>query len=359
VSPRVLLVSQPTDGGCATCVRDLALAAAGDGWDVKVATPGGLLAEWLRGSSVEVVPVQLRREPHPSDLSAALRLRALMRDADVVHLHSSKAAAVGRLARLTLRDPPPCLFTPHGWSWSVGGGLASAYRFLERVLARAATTIIAVSDEEARQGEAVLGRAARDRLVVIPNGVDVRRFHPEGKAATRPEAPLVVVLGRLDRAKGPDIAVEVLARLGRPAVLRLVGDGPADATVRRRARELGVEDRVELVGLSDVPAEHLRAADVVLIPSRWEAMSLTMLEAFACARPVVMTDVPGSSVGAGVATIVPTGAIEQLATAVNAVLDDPARAADLGSRARERVVAHYELQGRLGEVMSAWRGALR
>jgi glycosyltransferase involved in cell wall biosynthesis len=281
-----------------------------------------------------------------------------MRDADVVHLHSSKAGALGRIARLTLRDAPPCLFTPHGWSWSVGGRMARLYRLLERALARVATTIVAVSGEEAREGAAILGPAARERLVVIPNGVDTSRFGPEGGMAARPEAPLIVVLGRLDRAKGPDLAVEVLSRLRRPAVLRLVGDGPEMETVRRRARELEVEDRVEFAGTTDVPEEHLRAADVVLIPSRWEGMSLTMLEAFACARPVVMTAVPGSSAGTGVATIVPAGAVDELAAAVDELLDDPERATELGRRARAHVVAHYELQGRLGEVMAAWRRVL-
>jgi glycosyltransferase involved in cell wall biosynthesis len=358
VNRRVLLVSQPASGGCAVCVRDLAVAAAAAGWQVRLAVPTGPLTSWLEPHPVEVLPVPMRRGPHPSDLGALLRLRQLMRDADVVHLHSSKAAALGRLARLTIRHGPPCLFTPHGWSWLVGGRSARLYRLIERTLARTTTSIIAVSDEEAREGARVLGRAGSARITVIPNGVDTGRFEPTGEAAPSPALPLVVFLGRLDRAKGPDVAVQVLARMRRPAVLRLVGDGPLADEVRHRAQALGVAERVELVGHTTRPEQQLRAADVVLIPSRWEGMSLTMLEAFSCARPVVMTDVPGRSAADGVATIVGQGDVAALAEAVDALLDDPARGADLGLRARERVLERYKLSDRLEEVIAAWRRVL-
>jgi glycosyltransferase involved in cell wall biosynthesis len=355
MSRRALLVSQPTDGGCALCVRDLALAAAASGWRVQVATPGGDLERWLAGTEVEVVRVAMHRAPRPAgDLRALRALRGLMRNADLVHLHSSKAGALGRAARLTLRRPPPCLFTPHGWSWSVGGRAASVYLGLERLLAPLADAIVAVSEEEAEEGRELLGSRARRRLVTIPNGVDARRFTPEGPVAAKPAKPLVVFLGRLDVAKGPDLAIETLARLRHPAVLRIVGDGPMSGELAAQARTRGLADRVELIGFSPEPAAHLRASDVVVIPSRWEGMSLSMLEAFACGAPVVMTDVRGAGAARGVARIVPPGDLDTLAAEVDALLDDPAEARAMGQLARARVVADYELKDRLEEVLAAW-----
>ena len=95
----------------------------------------------------------MRRSPHPGDLLAVLRIRKLVREHALVHLHSSKAGAVGRLALASLgRRRPPSVFTPHGWSWLVGGRLAPVYRLLERLMLPVTTAVVAVSEEERSHG---------------------------------------------------------------------------------------------------------------------------------------------------------------------------------------------------------------
>jgi len=221
----VLLVSQPVSYGVAVFVRQLAEAAVAAGHRVTVVCPGperGPLAGWVRAAGAEHRTLDMARQPGPRDLVDLWSLRRLARGRDVVHLHSSKAAALGRLAVLTLgRRRPAVVVTPHYWSWLVGGRLAPLYRWVERVLAPRCDAIVAVSEAEAAEGRAVL--PAADRITLIHNGVDRERFSPDRAAAERdPDAPLLVCVGRLSEQKGQDIAIRALACLSDPTVrLRL------------------------------------------------------------------------------------------------------------------------------------------
>src|SRR5215472_18021450 len=90
----VLIVSQPTTEGVAVCVRELTRAAVAVGYDVTVACPGnGHLAGWATEHGAHWEPIEMRRSPHPSDIQALVRLRELIREHALVHLHSSKAGA--------------------------------------------------------------------------------------------------------------------------------------------------------------------------------------------------------------------------------------------------------------------------
>jgi glycosyltransferase involved in cell wall biosynthesis len=356
-SSRVLIVSQATSEGVAVCVRDLVEAAVHSGYDVTVACPSaGDLAGWLRERGAAWERLEMRRSPHPGDILAVVRLRRLARAHALIHLHSSKAGVVGRLAVASLgRKRPPCVFTPHGWSWLVGGWLAPVYRQLERIMLPLATAVVAVSAEERSHGQAVLG-SRTTRIQVNPNGVDVSRFCPQGPVADRPDHPLVVCVGRLCHQRGPDVAVAALAMMRTSAArLRLVGDGEDRDAIGERVRELGLGERVELVGFRPDPAPDLRAADVVVLPSRYDGMSLVLLEAMACGAAVVATQVAGSSALEGAGRLVPVEDPASLARAVDALLADPDQRHQLGIAARNRVVEHYSLEQSLEGILRLWR----
>jgi glycosyltransferase involved in cell wall biosynthesis len=355
---RILIVSQVTVDGVAVCVRDLVQAAIGAGYQVTVACPeAGHLSAWVRQRGAAWERLEMRRSPHPSDILAVMRLRRLARTHDLVHLHSSKAGVVGRLAVASLgARRPPVVFTPHGWSWLVGGRLAPLYRWTERIVLPLATTVIAVSEEERAHGQAVLGpRAAR--ILVNPNGVDSRRFSPEGPAADRPEGPLLVCVGRLCHARAPDVAVSALALMRTPSArLRLVGDGEDRAAVEELVTALGLDGRVELSGFRPEPAPDLRAADVVVIPSRYDGMALVLLEAMACGAAIVATRVPGTSALGEAGQLVPVEDPRSLAEAVDALLADPQRRQRLGAAARAQVAENYSLERSLRGILNLWQG---
>jgi len=229
------------------------------------------------------------------------------------------------------------------------------YRLLERIMMPMTTAVVAVSEEERANGLAVLGSRAV-RIQVNPNGVDVSRYRPDGPVAERTGDPLVVCVGRLCHARGPDLAVAALALMRTPAVrLRLVGDGEARAAVEEQAIALGLAGRVELVGFRPDPAPDLRAADVVVVPSRYDGMALVLLEAMACGAAIVATRVPGSSALATAGVLVPVEDPPALAGAVDALLADPDRRRLLGRAARQRAVEHYSLGRSLDGILRLWR----
>ena len=363
----VLLVSQPAEYGVAVCVHQQAEAAVAAGHRVTVACPSsgeGPLAGWIRDAGATHEVLNLVRQPSLIDIRAIVRLRRLARNADVVHLHSSKAGALGRIAVATMsrRNKPVVLFTPHGWSWQVGGRLSGMYRLIERLLARRCDAIVAVSEQEADEGRAVLGSAA-SLFTVIPNGVDRSRFSPDGSRTDRdPESPLVVCVGRLSRQKGQDVAIRALAQLQNgAAILRLVGDeNPVGERGRLEtlATSLGVDDRIEWWDKVADTAPEFRAADVVIAPSRWEGMSLVFLEAMACGAALVVADVSGSKAVGRAAVIVPPEDEGALARAIDTLLDDAPRRHRLGEAAR-RQSGLYDLSVTLTRNLQMWSDLVR
>jgi glycosyltransferase involved in cell wall biosynthesis len=354
---RVLIVSQATVDGVAVCIRDLVQAAAAEGYKLTVACPpGGNLATWASERQAAWARLDMRRSPHITDLSAVIRLRSLARSHTVVHLHSSKAGAVGRLALASLgHRRPRSVFTPHGWSWLAGGSLAPLYRRFERLMMPVTTAVVAVSAEERSAGRAVLGAQAT-RIQVIPNGVDVDRFRPEGPRAGRTADPLIVFVGRLCHQRAPDIAVTALSLMRTPdARLRLIGEGEDRAAVAAQARALGLSRKVELAGFHPDPAPDLRAADVVIIPSRYDGMALVLLEAMACGAAVVATRVAGSSALGEAGILVPPENPLALARAVDALLADPDRRKLLGLAARQRAAELYSLDRSLDAILALWQ----
>lgn len=354
---RVLHVTQPTDDGVGRSVRELVRFGLEDGQDVAVICPPGRLAEWAQGDGAGWISLPLERAPTASDLHLTRELRGLLDCADLVHLHSSKAGALGRAALASTRQRPPCIFTPHGWSWHVGGRLATVYQLIERALAPFADVIVAVSREDMAVGRRVLGQRAR--LRVIHNGVDTAAFTPEGPAAERPSHPLIVCVGRLSEAKGQADAIEALARLPGDSVLRLVGDGEDAAALGSLACDRGVSHRVEFIGAVDDPAPHLRAADVVVVPSRWDAQSRVLLEALACGCAIVATAVPGSEAVDGAGEIVPSRDSAALAASIGRLLRSYGWRANLRAQARQRAVMSYDLRRTGEEWQRLWREAAR
>ncbi len=337
--PRVLHVAQPVDGGVGGYVADVAADQAARGWEVVVAGPAdGLLPERVRALGLPHRSWEASRSPGPGvpgEVRALGRVVAAVAP-DVVHLHSSKAGLCGRLL---LRGRLPTLFAPHGWSWlAATGPVAAASLRWERLGARWADRLVCVGEGEEQDAcrSGVQGRTA-----VVRNGVDVA--HWAAAAADRSgarralgvgdDAPLAVCVGRPSRQKGHDRLLDAWPRVraavpGARAVV--VGDGPDRGALQARAAE-----GVELPGEGRV-AEHLAAADVVVLPSRWEGLSLALLEALAAGRAVVTTAVSGSEVvAAGTGEVLTADPLDDAAVTAGLV-------AALVPRLTDRPGAHAE-----------------
>ena len=356
---RILHVCQPTDGGAAVVVRSLVEAGVAAGDEVTVACPGdGYLRSWVVAAGARWLDLPLTRSPRLSDFTHAWQLREMVRSVDVVHAHSSKAGVVSRVAAFSLGGRRPrVVFTPHGWSWYAAGRAAGVCARFERLAGRVTDIIIVVSRSELRDGRAVLDPAASMEL--ITNGVDTAAFAPFGPTASRPSGPLLVQVGRLSVQKGQDRSVRALRCLaGLQAHLRLVGTGPQRHQLEVLARDLGVKDRVEFVGSVD-PRPHLRAADIVLLPSRWEGMSLAMLEAMSIGRAIIAADCGGSEAlydcGVLIGNTDDETAVRNLAGGIRELLDDDERRARLGQAARRRAETDFPFSQTLRGYQRVWQ----
>ncbi|WP_432055447.1 glycosyltransferase [Streptomyces sp. bgisy022] len=175
-----------------------------------------------------------------------------------------------------------------------------------------------------------------------------------------PAAPWVVCVGRLCPQKGQDLllrAWDTVLRRVPGARLVLVGDGPD----RDRLRALA-PGSVAFAGAVADPVPWYRAADLVVLPSRWEGMALAPLEAMACGRPVVLSDVDGAreSLPPSLAPhcLVPPRDPDALAAAVTALLLDPPLRASLGARGRRHVLSTHDVRHTTRAVAALYRDLL-
>ena len=328
---RVLLVLATSTGGVGRHVQSLAAGLAAAGCAVTVAGPASTRAVFDL-PAYEVVEIGAR--PHPArDAVAAARLRALARRADVVHAHGLRA---GALAVLTT---PPVVVTLHN---EVDGRIAAV---LERLVAHRAAVVLAAGADLAERARAVGARDVRAAPVAAPALVATGADPGLG-------TPLVLAVGRLHPQKGYDVLLE--ARHAWPeAVVAVAGDGPLAQELRAQAPD------VRWLGRRDDVADLLAAAAVVVLPSTWEARSLTAQEALRAGRPLVATAVGGvpGLVRDG-AVLVPPGDAAALAAAVRRLLDDPAEAAAVAARGRAVAATWPTEQDTVDQVLGVYRELL-
>ncbi|MEU0880671.1 glycosyltransferase [Lentzea sp. NPDC005914] len=340
---KVVHVTQPVEAGVAKVVLDLVLAQRAAGWDVHVICPPD---GWLPDQLDTIHPWRATRSPGPSALRETLRLRKLLRELrpDVVHLHSSKAGLIGRLA---VRGRTPTIFQPHLWSFRLSDGLLrEACTAWEAFASRWTQQLVCVSDDELESGRAAGVTAPAE---VVCNGVDTARLRPSHRIEARqrlglPERPTVVCIGRVTRQKGQDLLLAawpaVLADVPE-AQLVLVGDGPM--------RTVWQDDQESVLwwGHSDDAEAFYAAADVVVLPSRAEGMALVPLEAMACGRSVVAFDVDGVRQSLGPAgALVPKEDVVALGQELSARLAYPSLADHEGRTGRRRAETLFD-RGRM------------
>lgn len=362
--PRIVHVSQPVEAGVARVVLDLLENQHAAGWELHLLSPPGWLADACRDLGVPWTAWPAGREPGPAvprETRALVRLLGPLAP-DLVHLHSSKAGLAGRLA---LRGGRPTVFQPHAWSFAAAAGPKGRLALTwERAALRWTHLVLCCSEQERAEGQR---HGVDGPALVVPNGVDLSRFAhataDERQAARRrlgieAGTPVAVCVGRLSRQKGQDVAVAAWPRVRRQvpdARLLLVGDGP-----ERPALAAAAGEGVELLGARDDVADLLAAADVALLPSRWEGLALSLLEAMARGRPVVTTAVAGSDVVApggaqeAAGAVVPVEDPDALADAVALRLRDPGGAADEGRAGRRRVEQQHDVRRTSSAVRAAY-----
>jgi glycosyltransferase involved in cell wall biosynthesis/uncharacterized membrane protein len=345
--PRILmLVTLAEAGGAQMSVSHL-LPALSREFDVTVAAHGsGLLRETAQEAGIPFVPLEhLRREIHPwHDLLALVELVRLCRRVrpDVVHVHSSKAGILGRLAAVIARVRIR-LFTVHGWSFAAYRGSARRlFLWAERLVRPITTVVICVSHASREQG--IAARACNGaRTVVIHNAVDTTSFIPT-RRMERP--PRIISVARFAFPKDFAALVRALAMISADYRATFVGEGPAFSDVATVVEMQGLEAKVELLGARGDVRELLASSDIFVLSSQSEGHPVSLLEAMAAGLPVVATDVGGvaeSVVHRQTGLLVPAGNVTALAAALERLVEDEQLRRRLGTAGRARARELFDL----------------
>jgi glycosyltransferase involved in cell wall biosynthesis len=346
---RILHVVEATIAGVRTHVQVVTTSLDQSRFQSTVACPlhrdqsfgDDQFVTYLTSAGIPVVPVAMRRAISPrSDLAALWRLVGLLRRErfDIIHLHSSKAGFLGRLAARIAGVSAKVVYSPHGLSFLGDQRPAQRllYLTLERLAGRLGDRIIAVSPGEREQ---ILSArlAPADRVVCIECGiVPIRLPSDYDRAAHRralgqaSEAPLIGTVARLSAQKNPFMFVEAAARLLRDlpdARFVWCGGGELEAAARSHAQQLGVAGACRFLGHRDDAHQIVAALDVFWLTSDYEGWPLAPLEAMALRVPIVATDVIGTRdlLSSGGGLLVPQGDAPALAAATLALMRSPER----------------------------------
>jgi glycosyltransferase involved in cell wall biosynthesis len=337
---KIFLALATSTGGVGRHVVSLAAGFIGLGQLVVVAAPPQVESQFGFSAVARFVPVDIGSGPRPwHDARAAWRLRRLTTRADVLHAHGIRAGAVVALSLLGRRRGRPALVVSwHNAAFGAAGRLRLT-SVVERQVARRADLVLGVSDDLVEHLR-TLSDTPVDRAVVSAPSTHAVHTPSEVRASLglSDGVPLVLAVGRLHAQKGFDVLIAAAALLPSGIVGPLVaiaGEGPARPELEAAIRSSGAT--VRLLGHRDDIADLLGAADVIVMPSRWEGWPLAAVEALRAGRPFVATAVGGlPDLVADAAILVAPDDPGELAAAIVHVLGDAALAGQLSAAAVRR-----------------------
>lgn len=356
---------RPVIGGAERATENLTHALVGQGTDVIVLTRR-YSADQPATEMIKGVPVFRLGVPGRGKWNAlTFALHALwvlatrFRRYRLLHVQNiDTPMLVGICARFLLNRR--LIATIHGESPLLMRRQSSSGRLRLQLMSRAVGHFTAINPENVEQ--LIRADVDKDRISVIPNGVDVEHFHPptaDEKQAARQQLQLrdddrvVLYLGRLVPFKRVDLLLEAWARLERREHDRLlvIGGGSEADNLRRQAQALGIDVRFE--GPRDDTALYYQAADIFVLPSgddreaNYEGLSVALIEAMASGLTPIVTDCPGNRVliqPEETGLLLPMGDAAALAIQVDRALNAPELRRSIGQSARELICSQYSIQ---------------
>lgn len=332
---RVLfLITKATWGGAQRYVYDLATHLPKTEFDITVAYgERGRLTEMLEKEHIEGHQISSlgRDVAIMSDVSSFFKILIYLwrTKPDVVHLNSSKAAALGALAARLARIPK-IVFTVHGWPFNekrnefarIAIYIASWFSgLLSHVV-----VVVSKSDEGQGKKMPLVGKKIR----YIPIGIEATLFLTREEAVTSlsisAPTPRIVTIAELTANKGIQYAIEAIARLKERGVevsYFLISDGEERKALEYLARELGVADQIHFLGFVSEAAKYLNAFDIFLLPSIKEGMPYVLLEAAEAGLPIITTNVVNPEIMERYENVraVPPGRPKAIVEAIQKTLD--------------------------------------
>jgi len=345
-------------GGIGTHVAQLSADLRDRGTDVIVVTHP------LTAQRFDLGPVRLWW-PGSAGWIRALHdfrlLRRLALNSDIVHAHGHQGALLATLSIMSIaltrdRSRPKLIVSQHN-AVLEGSGRQGLKRVAQRWVAHRADLVTGASSDLVK--EALLFGAGRAELAEVPSPrvPELLEQQPADEpkraqiratlfssAAALEEVdlalPLVVTISRIAPQKNLPVLIEAASRLRSQCTWVVLGDGDPDLLTKLQAQAHALRAPVHLLGARNDADQWLRAAEVFVLPSEWEARALVVQEAMAAGTPVVATDVGGlHDLVAGTGLLVIPGDPDAIAEATDRVLSDPGLRADLALRGRQVATA--------------------
>jgi len=368
---RVLQLIASSRGGGASHVRDLALALDRSRFAVQVAMPedGGNVrpADFMGAGGLPFYSLGPVAGNSPTALR---RIRHLSAGVDILHMHGARAAMLGRLAWLgPARKRPRLVYTFHGFTTPYyAQPRRAAMLMMERMLAGTTDAFIAVCQAE-REAALAAGICRPGKVRVVRNGVVVSRFQLEqpARAAARtslgilPTTTLITTICRLDKPRDFDSLLRAFQQVRESQAdvhCLIVGNGPLWHDLERRVQAAPFAGKVSLTGWrQDVPQLYAASDIFTLTTWGWEGMPISVLEAMAASRPVVVTDaggVPEAVTQDETGLLVPRRDAAGLAQAYLSLARDQAMRQRMGQAGQDRATRLFTARRVAAEVMAAY-----
>jgi glycosyltransferase involved in cell wall biosynthesis len=272
----------------------------------------GEFTEKIGGLNINVFFIsELTRKLNPlADLISIIKLYIFFRNKnfDIVHTHSSKTGILGRVAA-KLAGVPVIIHTVHGFAFPAAKNPIEKfmYYFFEWIGSKCSTAIVLLNKNDLLIAKNDLN-VPDERLYLIPNGVDSdiyfyanyqeRINNRKERLNLYDDSVAIGMVGRLWEQKNPECfvkaAIKSLTENNLNANFYLIGDGELKESLQTLIANSGFESSIHILGWRSDVAEILRSLDIFILPSRWEGLPLSILEAMASRIPVIASDIPGN-----------------------------------------------------------------
>lgn len=347
-------------GGASVHLIDLAVGAQKAGHDVEIFVGGkGILLNKFKNAGLKYKSLKyMQREINPcKDFLGFLELRKIFKKnkPDLVHLHSSKAGILGRIAAKSLGIPT--VFTAHGWAFTEGVSYKrrKVYLVVERFMAKVSNKIITVSEFD-RQLALYSKVGNEDLISTVHNGMpNLPKIH---RSYSSEIVVKLIMVARFDEQKDYMSLIQAVNHLDKLNYhLELVGDGPLMAEAKVYVEDLDLTDFISFSGACNDVAQRLAISDVFLLISNWEGLPLTILEAMRAGLPVIASNVGGVSeavVDADTGFLVPRGDSYLLAEAINKLLNNEELRLRFGNAGRKKFDKEFSFQSMLTKTLDIY-----
>jgi len=360
---KILQATQAAYGGIDLYIRMVFKHSKNPGIVYEVACPGsyGTLKDTAGKFDVQWWNIDFVREVSlVKDLKSCIQFVRLLRSLkpDVVHLHSSKAGVLGRIACFITKTP--CIYTPHAYAYlAERGKKRQIFLLIEKLFGLLPTLTLATSNSEAKRAIEDL-RLKASTVKTFTNSIelsDIDRFQNLNNS----EHPFLLMVGRITYQKNPEMFVrvaDIIKKKWPSANFLIVGAGLHDDSyqmVNEEVRKRGLSDCLKIQGwkTKDEILDYMRSADVVVVPSRFESFGYVAAEAGACETPVVATNVDGlrDIIADGqTGYLVNIDDDLKMADKISELLENPELRKNMGMAARERVGEMFDISKNIGQL---------